>query len=200
MFLEQDVCTKQRVFKVVKLANSNLTICLRTVRNTDALLLSQYFQDNRDHLQPWEPKRDSVFFSVNGWAQKLIKLNELHRMGLGYYCLILNHHTQEVLGTLSFSQLSRFPLHACNVGYSLDKQAQGQGIMRSALHLACDYMFDQHNMHRITANYMPENKKSEGVLKALGFVEEGYAKAYLLINGRWEDHKLMALINPNWQA
>jgi len=33
-----------------------------------------------------------------------------------------------------------------------------------------------------------------------GFVIEGHAKAYLLINGRWEDHVLVAITNPDWVA
>jgi len=42
---------------------------------------------------------------------------------------------------------------------------------------------------------MPKNTRSANLLKTLGFEQEGYAKNYLLINGRWEDHVLNALIN-----
>lgn len=55
-------------------------------------------------------------------------------------------------------------------------------------------------MHRIMAGYMPSNKRSEAVLMKMGFQREGYAKNYLLINGKWEDHNLTALINPDWRA
>ena len=42
---------------------------------------------------------------------------------------------------------------------------------------------------------MPKNKKSKAVLKSSGFEDVGFAKDYLLINGKWEDHNLTALIN-----
>ncbi|WP_294033064.1 hypothetical protein [uncultured Moraxella sp.] len=42
---------------------------------------------------------------------------------------------------------------------------------------------------------MPDNHKSAKVLARLGFVKEGYAKAYLQIAGRWQDHVLTALTN-----
>ena len=71
--------------------------------------------------------------------------------------------------------------------------------MTRSLTLATQYMFKQQNMHRIMASYMPHNQASEAVLKRLGFVEEGFAKDYLLINGQWQDHKLTSLVNPNWQ-
>ncbi|MGL4717164.1 MAG: 30S ribosomal protein S5 alanine N-acetyltransferase, partial [Aeromonas sp.] len=44
--------------------------------------------------------------------------------------------------------------------------------------------------------YMPANQRSGALLERLGFEREGFARAYLLINGRWEDHILTSLINP----
>ncbi|EMV9344282.1 ribosomal protein S5-alanine N-acetyltransferase [Vibrio alginolyticus] len=174
-------------------------LVLRTAEIGDADMIAEYFQANREYLKPFEPKREEAFFSVNGWLQKLIKLNELHRMGLGYYCLLVRASSGEMLGTISFSNLSRFPFYSCNVGYSLAEKAQGHGYMRRGLTMACDYMFNVQKLHRIQAGYMPHNKRSEAVLEHVGFNREGYAKDYLLINGEWQDHVLTSLINPNWQ-
>ncbi|MGI2944507.1 ribosomal protein S5-alanine N-acetyltransferase [Vibrio diabolicus] len=174
-------------------------LLLRTAEIGDADMIAEYFQANREYLKPFEPKREEAFFSVNGWLQKLIKLNELHRMGLGYYCLLVRASSGEMLGTVSFSNLSRFPFYSCNVGYSLAEKAQGHGYMRRGLTMACDYMFNVQKLHRIQAGYMPHNKRSEAVLEHVGFNREGYAKDYLLINGEWQDHILTSLINPNWQ-
>ncbi|MGI3096822.1 ribosomal protein S5-alanine N-acetyltransferase [Vibrio diabolicus] len=174
-------------------------LLLRTAEIGDADMIAEYFQANREYLKPFEPKREEAFFSVNGWLQKLIKLNELHRMGLGYYCLLVRASSGEMLGTISFSNLSRFPFYSCNVGYSLAEKAQGHGYMRRGLTMACDYMFSVQKLHRIQAGYMPHNKRSEAVLEHVGFNREGYAKDYLLINGEWQDHVLTSLINPNWQ-
>ncbi|HHX8697209.1 TPA: ribosomal protein S5-alanine N-acetyltransferase [Vibrio diabolicus] len=174
-------------------------LLLRTAEIGDADMIAEYFQANREYLKPFEPKREEAFFSVNGWLKKLIKLNELHRMGLGYYCLLVRASSGEMLGTISFSNLSRFPFYSCNVGYSLAEKAQGHGYMRRGLTMACDYMFNVQKLHRIQAGYMPHNKRSEAVLEHVGFNREGYAKDYLLINGEWQDHVLTSLINPNWQ-
>lgn len=65
---------------------------------------------------------------------------------------------------------------------------------------AIRYMFRQQRMHRIMANYMPHNQRSGALLKRMGFEKEGYAKDYLLINGKWQDHVLTALINQEWTA
>ena len=174
-------------------------IILRTAEPTDGQLISDYFIANRAHLKQWEPRREDAFFSESGWTQRLIKLNELHRMGLGYYLIIIDSESGEMFGTVSFSNISRFPFHACNLGYSLGENAQGRGVMTRALKMAVNYMFNIQNIHRIMAGYMPRNQRSEAVLNRLGFKQEGFAEDYLLIDGRWEDHNLTSLINPNWK-
>ncbi|EPB6720338.1 ribosomal protein S5-alanine N-acetyltransferase [Vibrio fluvialis] len=174
-------------------------IILRTAEFDDAARIANYFTVNRDYLKPWEPKREEAFFSELGWQQRLIKLSELHKMSLGFYLLIMDADSDEMLGTISFSNISRFPFYACNVGYSLAEQAQGKQIMTRALKMACDYMFNEQNLHRVMASYMPHNKRSEAVLQRLGFVHEGQAKDYLLIDGQWQDHNLTSLVNPNWK-
>ena len=45
---------------------------------------------------------------------------------------------------------------------------------------------------------MPSNKRSAQLLQKIGFIIEGYAKNYLLINGQWEDHILTSLTNEKW--
>ena len=186
------VSTPQQVFEV------DGDILLRTAEPTDAYVISQYFVVNRAHLKPWEPERDAEFFTLSGWTSRLIKLNELHRLGLGYYLVIIDRETEQMLGTISFSTLTRFPVHACHVGYSLANGAQGRGVMSRALKMAVDYMFNVQNMHRIMASYMPHNLRSEAVLERLGFEREGLSKQSLLINGQWRDHILTAMINHNW--
>ncbi|MDW6093045.1 ribosomal protein S5-alanine N-acetyltransferase [Vibrio rhizosphaerae] len=175
-------------------------IVLRSARIDDARTIARYFNVNRRYLTPWEPKRDEEFFLEQGWAQRLIKLRELETMALGFYLLIFDMSTDEMVGTISFSQISRFPVHSCYVGYSLAESAQGKGIMTRALTMACRFMFEAQHMHRICATYMPRNQRSEAVLKRLGFQYEGEMKDFLLINGQWEDHYLTSLINPDWKA
>lgn len=61
---------------------------------------------------------------------------------------------------------------------------------------AIKYAFHELDLNRIMANYMPSNERSGILLRKLGFSEEGLAKKYLKINGRWEDHVLTSLVNP----
>lgn len=58
------------------------------------------------------------------------------------------------------------------------------------------YVFEVLGLHRVMANYLPANTRSETLLLRLGFEKEGYAKSYLKIAGQWRDHVLTARINP----
>ncbi len=70
--------------------------------------------------------------------------------------------------------------------------------MFEALERSIRYIFEELSIQRIMANYMPINTRSAKLLNFLGFTIEGYAKNYLLINGRWEDHILSALSLDQW--
>jgi starch phosphorylase len=73
-------------------------------------------------------------------------------------------------------------------------------LMQEALEAAIAYMFETQNLHRIMANYIPGNERSARLLERLGFEREGYAKAYLNIAGRWQDHVLTARVNPRFET
>ncbi|WP_374352311.1 GNAT family N-acetyltransferase, partial [Chitinimonas sp.] len=76
----------------------------------------------------------------------------------------------------------------------------GRGLMQIALGLLLDWSFEHFNLHRVSANYLPDNHRSGRLLAKLGFEREGYARDYLLIDGLWRDHILTSLVRENWQA
>lgn len=162
----------------------------------DAACIAQYYLDNAEHLAAWEPKRRPGSHAREIWAERLRFREHEQRDGRGYYFLAYNDEHSAVIATCSLTGIARGPLEACYMGYSVDRHHEGQGVMkRMCLHVI-DYAFNKIELHRIMANYMPNNERSGNLLKKLGFEREGYAKQYLRINDRWQDHVLTSLINP----
>jgi ribosomal-protein-alanine N-acetyltransferase len=73
----------------------------------------------------------------------------------------------------------------------------GQGYMSRAVRAALDYAFTRQRLHRIEAACLPTNEPSIRLLKRNGFEQEGFARAYLNINGQWRDHLLFARLDSD---
>jgi ribosomal-protein-alanine N-acetyltransferase len=69
--------------------------------------------------------------------------------------------------------------------------------MTDALTGAVSFAFDSLRLHRVEAACLPGNDASRRLLQRVGFGEEGYARQYLKINGRWQDHLLFALLDSD---
>lgn len=173
---------------------------VRLVNDQDDYRLAEYYQCNRTFLKPWEPTRDSGYYSAAGWKSKLAVINELHKHKEAYYFILLSADESEIYGTANFSNVLRGSFYSCYLGYSLGEKLQGSGLMYEALQPVIHHIQRHELMHRIMANYMPHNYRSGNLLTRLGFVREGYAKDYLQIDGQWCDHVLTALTDTTWLA
>lgn len=167
---------------------------LRYLNEADAALLHDYVCRNRYHLAPWEPARDAAYYTLEKARERIRNHQRLIEAGLA--CQFAVIHNQQMAGICHFSNIVRGAFQACHLGYAIDQRLQGHGYMQEALQLGIAYMFEQQGLHRIMANYLPENQRSGKLLHKLGFEREGYARAYLQIDGVWRDHILTALIAP----
>ncbi|CAK02421.1 ribosomal-protein-alanine acetyltransferase [Bartonella tribocorum] len=72
--------------------------------------------------------------------------------------------------------------------------------MFESLSALIGHIFHVYHLHRVMANYRPENIKSGLLLKRLHFEKEGYAKDYLMIAGKWRDHILTSRRNGRYES
>jgi ribosomal-protein-alanine N-acetyltransferase len=98
--------------------------------------------------------------------------------------------TNEVVGTISLQSIIRGAFQSCTVGYWLAESAQGQGLATQALREAVDLAFGDLRLHRVQAETMARNVRSQRVLDRAGFVRYGHAETYMHIAGEWQDNLL----------
>ena len=170
--------------------------CITVLKENQSPLIIQYYLDNKEHQSQWEPVRTEEFYTKEYWAQAIHKNTLMLESGAAYKFAILNKDRSRVIGICNFNNVVQGVFQACHLGYAIGKEYEGNGYMSEALTAAMDYIFKNVGLHRIMANYVPENKRSEALLNRLGFEKEGYAKSYLKINGIWRDHILTAKLNP----
>lgn len=173
-------------------------LIIRTIQTNDLQTFKAFEQRNKDHLALCSP----VYSFSDDEYQKLIDCwvkEQEEGKAVRFFLCAKDDPQEQVIGLCNFTNIVRGPFQACYLGYKIDHAYEGKGLMFEALQAAIAYMFAQLNLHRIMANYMPSNTRSAKLLARLGFVIEGTAKNYLLINNRWEDHILTARINTNWR-
>jgi ribosomal-protein-alanine N-acetyltransferase len=174
-----------------------MTPRLRVVRLSPdhAAALRTYKLAERDRLQPWEPLRDDAWFEPQAFVDRLTALQATMSRGEALHLIALTRSTGELVAECNFSNIVRGPFQACHLGFSVAASREGQGVMSETLRAGIDFVFGSLHLHRVMANHRPENTRSARLLSKLGFEKEGYARAYLLINGAWADHVLMSLVN-----
>ncbi|MDA0789556.1 MAG: ribosomal protein S5-alanine N-acetyltransferase [Proteobacteria bacterium] len=171
-------------------------LILKLLEPSDASLMARFRRENKDHLTRWEPTRPLEFYTDGFWQMQLRVAIREFRSGSSVCLVMMDSVEQEVLGVCNYTNIVRGTFQSCHLGYALAGRHQGQGLMHEALMASNQFIFDQLELHRIMANYMPRNQRSGDLLHRLGFVIEGEARSFLKINGKWEDHVLTSMLNP----
>ncbi|MBL8512484.1 MAG: GNAT family N-acetyltransferase [Betaproteobacteria bacterium] len=160
-----------------------------------------FVQRNAAHLKPWSPPAPDGIETLDHWLGVVEAAHQSFAAGtLIRLWISPRDDAARVIGSIGYSQIHRGPFCNAVLGYQIDAQCEGQGLMREALEAANAYMFTEQKLHRLAANYRPENVRSGKLLQRMGFTIEGYAKDYLYIDGAWRDHILTSKVNPAFQA
>ena len=177
----------------VLIEGRQIELNLLTPENAQELL--EYYKRNREHLKYYEPTREEGFYTLEMQKRDLI---ESYRQFLNGSSVNLGIFKKDrLIGKIRVSNIVMGVFKNAFVGYSMDKDEQGNGYMKEALRLVLDYSFNSLDLHRIEATTLVDNIKSQAVLLACGFKEIGTSEKYLFINGKWRDHKIFCKVNMN---
>jgi len=149
---------------------------------------------SRDFLVPWEPSWADNGLSHSFYCGLVRRHWRDWRQGKAYSFLIFEKtntgRAGRLLGGIALNDVQRGIARKGTLGYWIGQHYAGCGLMTEAAKLVCDFAFQTLRLNRVEASCLPHNERSKRLLRRLGFDEEGYAKAYLQINGQWQDHVL----------
>ena len=103
------------------------------------------------------------------------------------------------LGNISIWPVSRRE-RSGEVGYWIRTSETGLGIATEAATAVLAVGFEEMGLHRITLRIAVGNVSSERVATKLGFVHEGLLRKEVLVNGKWLDHTLWAMLEEEYRA
>lgn len=172
---------------------------LRLPELTEAEMMCKFAVQNKQHLSLVEPLQPDNYYTEKYWKEKIEHIQQDFLADASCCLNLYSKEEKQLIGIINFNNIIRGCFHSCFLGFKLSETMQGKGIMKECLQPAITYVFEELNLHRISANYMPHNKASAKVLEKCGFVQEGIAEDYLYINGKWEKHVLTSLVNKKWK-
>lgn len=153
---------------------------------------------SRDFLVPWEPTWPEDALTRAAFRRRLARYAEDWSRDQGYSFFLFRRDDDALLGGITLSNVRRGVSQSCSFGYWVGRSFARRGYMTEAVYGACCFAFDRLRLHRIEAATLPHNAASQGVLRKCGFREEGMACRYLKINGKWQDHRLFALLRDEF--
>lgn len=170
------------------------TVKLRTPRGSDYAQWSALREASRDFLQPWEPTWPADDLTRPAFRRRVSSAAKDVQTGAAYPLFVFRREDDALTGGITLSNVRRGVAQTATVGYWCGAPFARRGYTLAAVRALSDYAFDQLGLHRLEAACVPENVRSQTLLEKAGFEREGYARAYLKINGAWRDHMLFGRV------
>lgn len=165
-------------------------VSLRPLRYSDAGAWREVRRRNSEWLRPWEatlpPEAVSEGDTPPTFTMMVRRMRREAREGRTLPWVLA--YQGRLVGQVTVGGISWGSLRAGYVGYWIDSEVAGRGIMPMAVAMACDHALGVMRLHRIEINIRPENSASLRVVEKLGLRKEGRRDQYLHIDGAWRDH------------
>ena len=169
-------------------------VVLRPLAARDARPWREARLRNAEWLRPWEPTNPETPLyqtSLGPYIAMVRTMRKEARRGVTLPWVVL--YDGRFAGQLTVGNIIWGSARSASVGYWIDQDVAGRGVIPTALAMALDHCFGVVGLHRIEATIRPENRASRRVVEKLGFHEEGIRRRSLHVDGAWRDHVCYAL-------
>jgi ribosomal-protein-serine acetyltransferase len=89
-------------------------------------------------------------------------------------------------------------LRSAEIGYWIDKGAEGRGLITHSARAMLTYAFGELNLHRVELRCAAPNQRSIAVAERLGFRLEGRLVRADRMAGEWVDFLIYGLLEEEW--
>jgi ribosomal-protein-serine acetyltransferase len=150
---------------------------------------------NRDHLRPWMPWVDATV-TVADTRAFLTFVRTEYAAGRQFHGNV--RYRGAIVGGMGM-RINR-PNDACEIGYWIDRDVTGRGIVTRAARALTTAAFDELSMHRVTIRAGVENARSRAVAERLGFTFEGVLRDSERVGDRYVSLAAYSVLAAEWGA
>ena len=101
-----------------------------------------------------------------------------------------------LVGCTNLTNVVMGVLRSGYLGYFAFAAKAGQGLMTEGLRAVVRQAFGPPGLHRLEANIQPGNTASIALVRACGFVREGWSPKYQKNGAHWRDHERWTRVRP----
>jgi ribosomal-protein-alanine N-acetyltransferase len=190
-----------RTAQVAPLELVGRRVSLRTLTDDDYEPWFEVRNRCRDWLVRWEPRPKGAPPAAEDRGSFVARcaVRERERQlgsGFGFGIFVRG----QFVGEVTLSSIQRGPFQSGFVGYWIDRDLAGQGLVPEAVVMTLEFAFETIALHRVEISIIPRNHSSFRVVEKLGLRMEGVAERFLEIDGTWEDHARFAMTAEEWQV
>lgn len=172
----------------------------RTTIKTKRLLLRQFVDSDIQNVfkglsHPKIIKHYGISFdSLEATKEQMTWFADLEKDGTGMWFAVCSVDNKTFYGAGGLNSLSKEHKKA-EIGFWVLYDFWGQGIMKEAMQLICDFGFDKLGLHRIEGFVETENTNCKNAMAKLDFQHEGTVKDCEIKNGQFISLDIYAKIN-----
>jgi ribosomal-protein-serine acetyltransferase len=172
--------------------NEKLSLKLRQSEDAEEMFLLT--DKNREHLHPWLPWVD-VTLVVEDTRRFIEKCKEKFEkkeaadFGICY--------EGKWIGSMGFHTINNVDEWA-EIGYWIDKDFEGRGIMTECVEAIIKYGFEDLNLHRIQIKCDSFNIRSKALPEKLGFKLEGVLRESNKSENTFSDELVFGVLKSEW--
>jgi [ribosomal protein S5]-alanine N-acetyltransferase len=170
------------------------SVRLRPPRMGDFREWAELRQRSRAFLQPWEPTWPLDDLTRPAFRRRLALYGRDRDLGQGQAFFVFREEDGALVGGVNLRNIMRGVAQSAQIGYWAGQPYARLGYISAGVHTATRFAFRTLGLHRVEAACCTDNDASRRLLLKVGFQEEGIARGYLKINGKWRDHLLFGLI------
>jgi len=171
------------------------TISLEFLEEIHAESLFNLVNDNRTYLREWLPWVDHMHTVANfAYYISDTKKRAAERTDFGYAIII----DKNIVGRIGLHHLNN-QNKIGEIGYWLADGLQGRGIITKCCTAIINHGFTQLGLNRIEIKCGTGNSKSRAVAEKLQFKSEGISRQAELLNGKYIDLYLYAMLKEDWK-
>jgi len=170
---------------------------------TERLLLRRMLVSDADDMYAYAKRTDvTKYLTWNPHPDRdytveyLQYLATRYRVGDFYDWGVTLRDSGRLVGTCGFTSFD-FPHNSAQVGYVLNPEYWGQGIIAEALQAVIRFGFHELELHRIEAFYMDGNARSRRVMEKVGMTYEGTRRGAMYIKGKYRDIGVYAVLRDD---